>query len=653
MKSLFTGCFLALFFCKAYGQQLPAPEACVDENVESFSTVIEQSEEMYSQVFATDLTSDGEVVAVGGVFNEPDWWIGFPEQGDITIFENAGLVAKDIQQTPDGGFIVIGGSSSPFQVRADPVADQTYKAQIFKLDANRNIEWERTFNDPDSTYFLTSVNILPSGNFAFSGFKDGSNVAGSTIWIFETTAEGISLWENTISNGITIAPTVQIRPSTDGGFIGAAGQCPDGAENCLLGENIRAFKLDSQGNLIWSTTLDNGNTEVLPHYSSSYLSATRDGGLIVAATQFQQPLEDENFWLVKLDANGNVQWETDLGPSTRNRGFSHVQELANGCFLVSGTIQSGNNFSSPCFLLFDAAGTLKCQKVFFNIRNVSWIADVEIVGDSIAYAANIGATQVPSGRFFLRSNGAAIDGAIGKVSNLLCPLDLPEDTLVCTARTLNLESCQSLDVNYTWQDGSMDAVYTLTENGTYAVTISNANGSCTFTDEINVEFLPQLDLGPSDTILCNPEGLLLTTNLPEGTTFEWQDGSTSAEFVAKEAGKYLVTAQFEDCVLSDSINVTLCDPCVEIPNAFTPDGDDLNDTFRPYLGCIINQYNFKIYNRWGQVVFESNTFGEAWDGTISGEEAPLDKYVYLVTFEREEQGRLLQEVRRGEVLLLR
>lgn len=78
--------------------------------------------------------------------------------------------------------------------------------------------------------------------------------------------------------------------------------------------------------------------------------------------------------------------------------------------------------------------------------------------------------------------------------------------------------------------------------------------------------------------------------------------------------------------------VVLPEPKVEMPNAFTPNGDQKNDVFRPTVKAnLFEDYKLKVYSRWGERIFESFDIGEAWDGTVNGLPAPSDVYVF--TFE--------------------
>jgi len=85
------------------------------------------------------------------------------------------------------------------------------------------------------------------------------------------------------------------------------------------------------------------------------------------------------------------------------------------------------------------------------------------------------------------------------------------------------------------------------------------------------------------------------------------------------------------------------------PDAFTPDGDGLNDVFEPkYL--FIKEYNFNIYNRWGEVVYSADDITTGWDGLINGEKALEGSYTYLT---KAEDFRGLKISRSGILLLLR
>ncbi len=109
---------------------------------------------------------------------------------------------------------------------------------------------------------------------------------------------------------------------------------------------------------------------------------------------------------------------------------------------------------------------------------------------------------------------------------------------------------------------------------------------------------------------------------------------------------YTVTVTSEDgCVQEASISIENVGVLYEIPNIFSPNGDGNNDVFGLFTKADLNEYNCKIFNRWGKVVFETNTPGGSWDGSFNDNPAPSEAYLYMINFrigERrfEEQGSL-------------
>lgn len=92
-----------------------------------------------------------------------------------------------------------------------------------------------------------------------------------------------------------------------------------------------------------------------------------------------------------------------------------------------------------------------------------------------------------------------------------------------------------------------------------------------------------------------------------------------------------------------------------LPNAFSPNDDGINDTFEPSFGeCKPVSYEMKIFNRWGKMVFSTESFEEGWNGKINDKEAASDLYAYYIklSYQTEDVGTETQIIS-GEVSLLR
>jgi gliding motility-associated-like protein len=116
--------------------------------------------------------------------------------------------------------------------------------------------------------------------------------------------------------------------------------------------------------------------------------------------------------------------------------------------------------------------------------------------------------------------------------------------------------------------------------------------------------------------------------------------------------KYRVTAykMGNNQVLSESNIAEVTPPLsMYIPNAFTPNGDGMNDTFG-VAGAAMGDFSLKIYNRWGEKVFDTTNPNHRWNGVVNDETAPSGVYVYKVMAKGLEGGRLQKK---GNVTLVR
>ncbi|MBC7776028.1 MAG: gliding motility-associated C-terminal domain-containing protein [Phycisphaerae bacterium] len=212
----------------------------------------------------------------------------------------------------------------------------------------------------------------------------------------------------------------------------------------------------------------------------------------------------------------------------------------------------------------------------------------------------------------------------------------------------------------TWsngQSGAEDTTSILT-SGTYSVLVEDANGckdSLTFL--VNTPLNVSAMFPPDDTILQGETVTLAITAMPtDSLTVTWTDNDGNVltgptiTITPQETVHYNVVVNNTGCFFSDSVSVIVDKPKYEKPNAFTPNGDGSNDTFGPVLiGHTLIQ--LEVWSRWGEKVFDSINEGKnIWDGTINGEVAPSDVYVYRMRV-RLVSGE--EKVDKGDVTLLR
>jgi gliding motility-associated-like protein len=135
--------------------------------------------------------------------------------------------------------------------------------------------------------------------------------------------------------------------------------------------------------------------------------------------------------------------------------------------------------------------------------------------------------------------------------------------------------------------------------------------------------------------------------------------SLSPTHLFSTAGTYNISSIVNFACGADTIYKTIsiinCDsilrPCqLFIPNAFTPNGDGMNDNFRPKANCKTEKYELMIYNRWGQVVFTTRNQYNFWDGKLKNKDAPAGSYIYMLKYKFPSQD---FKKANGSILLIR
>lgn len=232
------------------------------------------------------------------------------------------------------------------------------------------------------------------------------------------------------------------------------------------------------------------------------------------------------------------------------------------------------------------------------------------------------------------------------------------DTIVCKEENESIEDitlhARSGFISYLWNDGFTGQTRTVNREGAYWVHYrdSCAEGVDTFI----IHGRLTIDLGNYDTVVCE-QRFPFTLSLPVRVdAYRWSDQSSEHYLTVREPGSYWVNLSKDGCNLTDSILVSskYC-PCIPgIPNAFSPNNDGLNDYFQPSIGqgCVAYDYIFRIFNRWGQVVYSSFAeFDAGWDGTIEGRRADAGVYGYEIRF----KSAYLEKdyYAKGELILIR
>jgi gliding motility-associated-like protein len=234
------------------------------------------------------------------------------------------------------------------------------------------------------------------------------------------------------------------------------------------------------------------------------------------------------------------------------------------------------------------------------------------------------------------------------------------DTAICKGEFLILNADFGTG-DYTWQslpaqrkdqNISSQANLYVYKSGFYAVTAKV--GPCVYMDSLRVQFNDSLKVKmQGDTLLCIGEPFVLH---PTGNaiTYTWQDSTITNYYPVSKTGTYKVVAK-NGCgadTLQAVVNFTTC-PCqLNLPTAFTPNGDGRNDNFRPLHACNISNFRIMIYNRYGELLYQNTDLLRGWNGVNkTGSAAPSGAYVWVVNYTNTDTKQVVQK--KGSVLLIR
>ncbi|WP_375559890.1 gliding motility-associated C-terminal domain-containing protein [Bernardetia sp. OM2101] len=263
-------------------------------------------------------------------------------------------------------------------------------------------------------------------------------------------------------------------------------------------------------------------------------------------------------------------------------------------------------------------------------------------------------------------------------------LQVCENETVMIGDTLNFaDSAANTRVSYFWTEtGDTTSFITVGESGTYTVEVNIDDCFFTRTTEVQVKEKPVLEL-VSDTTLCFELGVedrfergethILRSKLlnKDSTTtylYVWTDSTgqylgnrDSLEIDAGGNYRLRVIARYDtECETNDSTFVAeLCQPRIFIPEAFTPNNDNLNDNFEIF-GKHIKNFEMQIFNRWSEVIYEVRAEDmedlepqDFWDGTHKGKNVPTGAYIWIIRYTDPFSGSTKQIQKTGSFMIVR
>ena len=314
-----------------------------------YAQAIQQTDDLGFIVVGASNSNDGDVsVNYGG---NDFWVVKLDGLGNILWEKSLGGTndeqAYSVTQTIDGGYVIAGYSNSNDGDVSGNNGLSDY--WIVKLDPSGNLLWQDSYGGSLMDYG-TSVKSTDDGGVVVAGYSRSSdgdllsvgNAGLYDYWILKLDVSGNILWERS-TGGSDNDYAQSIKQTVDGGYIvaGASASCCASTSH-IGGMDYWIVKLNSSGVVSWERSLGGSEDD----YAFS-VTETSDGGYAVAGTTFSSSFDVttnngfSDYWVVKLDGTGNIDWKKSLGGSDFDVA-NDIKQTSDGAYVIAGYTSSND-----------------------------------------------------------------------------------------------------------------------------------------------------------------------------------------------------------------------------------------------------------------------------------------------------------------------
>ena len=398
-------------------------------------------------------TSDGGYIVSGfnsfsGINNSDAWVLKLNANGGVmwqtTYGGNGGDHAYAIEQTSDRGYITVGSTRSFGAGGLD--------FWVIKLDANGGVMWQKTYGGSENDW-ATSIHQTEDGGYIVSGMVDSFGAGSDDAWVIKLDANGAIVWQKTYG-GNNADWINAIQQTSDGGYIAAGWTASYSAGNY----DVWVLRLDTNGAVVWQKTYGGRSGDF-----ANSVQLTSDGGYIVAGYTASFGAGNFDIWVLRLDSSGAAIWQKTYGGIADDRANS-VQQTSDGGYIVAGYTSSfGAGNSDVWVLKLDSNGEVEWQKTYggsgneyaYSIQQTSdsgyivagytfsfgaggadvWVLKLDSYGEILTSCNLIGNTLVAPNETSITSSISAVTG----IASMVTPS--PTSAAVQSTSIVPIEQC--------------------------------------------------------------------------------------------------------------------------------------------------------------------------------------------------------------------
>ena len=523
--------------------------------------------------------------------------------------------------------------------------DEPYMAG---LDSLGNIEWAQVLTNDNWFSEITGVVNSVDTGFVVSGTINNTEENGMLI---KTDSVGNIQWSRSYrgADPQDLICFNAIQGTPDSGYL-VVGTLT----NPISGTGIEGIiaKLDSLGNPVWAHLTETGAPDSIVTRINNVDTLAEGAGLVIAGRSFDIPNNDSHLWMMQINPDSIIglgwknRYSEITGLAVTQDGLDATQD-GGAVFFASRNMDMMANGGIPYLAKVDAMGATSCEDTL----------SIDLTGYNLITDTLIWQVQ-------------AVDTVQERMTEeeVFSGFSLPTLSLTppppfCEGDPINVtfDATTENAVSYEWTpNGETTPSIVATEAGMYTVDIRIETDICfNLCDTVTITEIgpPMVEIIAAGSLCADGVDTLVANASGFVESFAWGTGENTPVIFIDDEGSYDVTASNFCGSSSASINLECIfdfEACFAVPNAFTPDGDDANDIFNGIISedcaSVIRVNKLKIWNRWGQVVFESEN-GDGWDGSHNGKEAPSDAYLYSLEVENTDE----MEVRviTGDLVLIR